>query len=727
MPYEIKTKDGIVIRGIPDDVRPDDPRLKMRAEAARGSQRVEAARGSQGVPATPQGATTMQRIQASVPMRLIQGFRDPIDAGAQMLSRLVPDAVTDALDYIPSRMRGSDNPLISGFANAYLADPRPRAIDKNIRETEQQYQAAREATAPVTLDSLITGKKDPGMDVARFTGQIFSPANAALAKTIPAAAMITLPRMAATGTFTGAVGSALNPITDEREQNEFLKNKAIQTGVGAAVGAVATPVISKVIQAVAPYVERVINKITGTSQVAVERAGLEADRILTNALRDVGHSIDDMPKAQYDALRKQVNDALKSGVKLDAAALLRKSDFDAAGLPATLGQITRDPQQFARERNLRGVAGVGEPLMARFHGQNQQIQQDIGAFAKGASDKVTAGERLAQALAQTDEKMRSAVSGAYKAARESAGKDLDIPMAGIAQDVTDISKRYGNNLPSGIKNMFDDFGLFSGRQTKIFTMEDAEAIIQQANKLRGNDPATNSALSEITNSLKKAIIETSAEGGPFAAPRALAAQRFSMQDAVPALKAAANNEVAADDFVRKFVLNAPTEQVKKMAQILSDPARQEAKAQIGATIQRAAFGENMAGDKILAPERLAKALRDLGPQKLSAFFDTAEIDQLNRLARVGAYINSTPTAAAVNTSNTAATAMNLASQIPGGEKLRLLAAVTQPIINQRAVNNAMNAAVPQSANVSPDAVRKARLASALAGIGVGNATGSAFR
>jgi hypothetical protein len=35
MPYEIETKDGIVLRGIPDDVAPDDPSVKQRVQAAR--------------------------------------------------------------------------------------------------------------------------------------------------------------------------------------------------------------------------------------------------------------------------------------------------------------------------------------------------------------------------------------------------------------------------------------------------------------------------------------------------------------------------------------------------------------------------------------------------------------------------------------------------------------------------------------------------------------------
>jgi len=35
MPYEIETKDDIVIRGIPDDISPDHPSVKERVTAAR--------------------------------------------------------------------------------------------------------------------------------------------------------------------------------------------------------------------------------------------------------------------------------------------------------------------------------------------------------------------------------------------------------------------------------------------------------------------------------------------------------------------------------------------------------------------------------------------------------------------------------------------------------------------------------------------------------------------
>lgn len=674
--------------------------------------------------------STMQKIQSSVPMRVIQGLRDPIDAGAQMLSRIVPDVVNDVVDYIPSKMRESQNPLISGFANAYLADPRPQAIDKNIRDTEKNYQAARSATTPASIESLVTGQKDPGADVARLMGNILSPTNASLARVIPAGSMSTIPRMAATGAVTGAAGSALTPIADEQGQKDFAETKAMQTGVGAAVGAVATPVFGKLLQAAAPYVERAANKFTGT-QVNQTAAALETDRILADALKEVGQKISDIPKAQYDELRKQVLNSLKKGTKLDAAALFRKSDFEALGIEPTLGQITRDPQQFARERNLRGVAGVGEPLMARFHGQNQRLQQDIGAFAKGASDRVTAGERISASLAEKDASMKGVVNQAYGAARDSLGRaaPMDAAEFSRAANLALDDGMLGHYLPAEVKNILNE--VTAGKiPFNVNTAVQIDTVLSAAQRSAGNGSPQSLAIGKVRDALNKAPIENAVGEDAkrmFDAARGLARERFSIHDAVPALKAAAQGDVSPDDFVRKFVINAPTDQVKKMAAMLSEPAKKEARAQIGSVIQRAAFGENLAGDKILSPERLAKALRDIGNKKLEVFFSQSEIDGLSRMARVGAYINSTPTSAAVNTSNTASAAMNLAAQAPGGDKLRLLAGLTQPIVNQRSVNTAMSAAVPQSPNVSPEAIKKARLAAALGGLGVGGFAGSAFQ
>lgn len=684
---------------------------------------AEAYQLAKGQPTKTGPATFAQKVQASGPMRLVQGMRDSIDAGAQMLAHAVPESVTNVLDIPGNALRDSNSPFLQTVGETFFANPRASAIDRSIRGTEKQYQDARIATGQT------------GADAMRFAGNVVSPTNAAMASLLSAKALATVPRMIGTGAATGAAGAALTPIADEQGQQNFASTKAAQTGLGAVTGAVLTPVMGKVLQSAAPYVERLIGKITGSSEAARARASLDTHNIMTQALKDLGQTIDDIPKPQYDALRKQINDALKKGQKLDAAALMRKSDFDALGMPSTAGQITRDPTQFARERNLRGVAGVGEPLMQRFDAQNQALQTQIGGFAKGATDTVTAGERMAAALADMDKSMQSQVSSAYKVAKASAGKDLDVPLQGLASDAGRILDDFGDKVPGAIVAKLRSFGMLGEKQTKVFTFDEANKLLTNINDHVGIDRTANTALGQLRQAVKTAMMDSPAPD-VFANARKAAATRFQMQDAIPALKAASEGSVPADSFVRKFVLNGPSAEVKRMADLLqktSPEAFQEARSQVGSTIQRAAFGENLAGDKLLTPENMARVLREMGPQRLGAFFSQTEIDQMNRLARVGAYINSNPSAAAVSSSssNIASMALNYGAKIPDvGPFAAMAKAVISPIANQRAVSQAMASQVPSAANVSPvspEMIKRAQLAAALMGIGAGQSVGQTFR
>ena len=69
-------------------------------------------------------ATLSQKVQAGVPMRIVQGLRDPIDAGAQVLANASPNWLTSALDYLPAKMRNSDSPLLQTIGDRFFADPR---------------------------------------------------------------------------------------------------------------------------------------------------------------------------------------------------------------------------------------------------------------------------------------------------------------------------------------------------------------------------------------------------------------------------------------------------------------------------------------------------------------------------------------------------------------------------------------------------------------------------
>ena len=615
------------------------------------------------------------RVRSSFPARVAQGMVDPINAGAQLLSR-VPgaEAINAATGYV------NKLPVIGPITTALGMTPAtPQQIDTGITENERRYTEARQATG------------DQGTDWARLAGNALSPANAAIAARLPSAAT-TIGRVVV-GALGGGAAGLMTPVEDV-EKTGFAIPKAVQTGVGSVAGAVIAPIMSKVIDAAGRFVYRRL----GNPEVMGARAALETDTVMEQALREVGATKNDIPQPAYDAIKQQVLDSLKTGKQLDAAALLRSKDFEALGVQPTLGQVTRDPAQFAKERNLRGVAGIGDPLMERFNTQAGQLSEAVRGYGgPQASEAPQAGRVISGALSKADEQMRSRVSTAYDVARQSAGREEPIKLQGLAQDYERIVRDFGEeNLPGAIRRRLEDYGVSGGKQTKLFTMQDGETLIQQINA--NFDPmkkAEAAALNQLRNSVKQAITETDSGGGPFAVAREVAKKRFQLQDAVPALRDAADGTTAPDDFVKRYVLGGKVDEVKKLADILSPEAKLEAKNQIGKELMRAAYGADAAGDAALTPKRLEDVIRKIGNEKLSAFYSPDEISNLHALSRVGAYINAIPANSAVNTSNSASAFGNLIGHIPGvPASLRAVSSLAQLARRGADVNRAINAEVP---------------------------------
>ena len=154
---------------------------------------------------------------------ILMGIKDPINAGAQFISRNVPPAVNEAIDVIPAKLRASNIPMVSKLANALLANPRPEAIDKEIRDREEAYQALRQQTG------------DEGFDTNRMVGNIL-PTAAATASLIPAKAVSTIPRLLGTSAVVGGASSQLTPAVTMGEQANYPAFKQGQAVMGTVLG-----------------------------------------------------------------------------------------------------------------------------------------------------------------------------------------------------------------------------------------------------------------------------------------------------------------------------------------------------------------------------------------------------------------------------------------------------------------------------------------------------------
>jgi hypothetical protein len=611
--------------------------------------------------------TTAQKVQASAPGRVVQGMRDSIDAGAQLLPR--------GLEMLTS-LGGAAPNKVSDFFGAEA-----KRVDAMNAKGEAEYQAARTATG------------QEGFDGARLIGNIVSPTNAAIAAKLPAAA--TALGRVGQGVVAGGIGGALQPVDVTEEGASFAGKKAAQIGIGAAAGGVLTPLAGKIGDAFGRWVA------SRRAQV-VDITSLE--RTLRQIADDAGTKWEDMAPQVQQQLRGQVKTALTTGGRLDPAAVARKADFDAEGMQGTLGQITRDARQFADEKNLRQLPGTGAPLLSRFENQGKQLQDKVGAFAAGSKEAYPAGKVLSEAASKALERRSADVSAAYRLARAQAGKDAEVPLQGLAQDAADIFDRYRSAVPSGIRGQFAKYGMDPDEvvnQRKLFTVEEADKLMREINKQGSNEPAVMSALSELRSAVKKAITNDAGVDDVFAPARKKAAELFALRDAVPALEAAQSGKVAADDFVKRFVIDGKTEEVAGLAKILKAEAPEafsQARAQIGDELRKAAFGQNAAGDKAFSAERYLQTLRRIGTDKLKPFYSDAEISQLERLGRLGAYINQFPNAAPVQTSGNFAALMNIAGRIPGiSQAVAVGKAAKTAVTNDRSISAALKAEVPKAA------------------------------
>lgn len=154
-----------------------------------------------------------------------QGIRDPVDAGAQILRRAVPDSVGRAMDDFGNTLSDMGLPVARSEG--------VEGVDNIVRGVNAEYDADRSAAG-----------RD-GFDFARIAGNVAG--TAPLLAATPQALAAGIGRLG-TGAIQGAALGALQPVTGASE--DFWNDKAMQTAAGGAFG-VALPAAARVLSPVA--------------------------------------------------------------------------------------------------------------------------------------------------------------------------------------------------------------------------------------------------------------------------------------------------------------------------------------------------------------------------------------------------------------------------------------------------------------------------------------------
>lgn len=302
-------------------------------------------------------------------------------------------------------------------------------------------------------------KAPEGFDWARLGGNVASPVNIVGGGMFKGAT--TAAQLARSGAASGAISALFQPVVDTGEG--FWGQKAGQAAMGAAGGAVLTPVVAKGAQAVA----RGAQALTTPARNVFTPDGVTIR--VNNILQSQGMNLQDAPDVILQSVRRQVEEAGRTGARLDPAAMVRRAQFEAVGLAddaaPTLGQMTRDPMQFANEKNLsgvqldRGARGMGNDLAERFQRQNQRLGEVFDTMgARDATDRVTAGQTFMEALREADAPVRAGVDDLYNTARGmNAGRAADLERGVFSQNANQALDEgmFGAFLPSDVRTLLN--------------------------------------------------------------------------------------------------------------------------------------------------------------------------------------------------------------------------------------------------------------------------------
>lgn len=246
MPYEIETKDGIVIRNIPDNIPPDHQSIKDRVTKARGGAAPVAPETAQPTKASLSIGEQLKENVSRIPAMLKSGFGIPEQAQesikkAQTSDLVAGHPITKAFTGPGKTLIGE--PLRGGLwvgekiNEAFGAKPNSDArrwLDEQLKSYDQAKERGQAA-----WEGLPEGEKPldlvtPATEIASVLSPSRQASNLA---SLPAKIADKIPRINKylQGAVGGGVGSFMLPTSGDTEN--FGSEKLLKTGVGAGLGA----------------------------------------------------------------------------------------------------------------------------------------------------------------------------------------------------------------------------------------------------------------------------------------------------------------------------------------------------------------------------------------------------------------------------------------------------------------------------------------------------------
>lgn len=364
----------------------------------------------------------------------MRGVRDPIDAGAQLLTRGL-EAVAPAGSSFETFMKGQ----------------RQNVEDIN-KKGEEDYQKGRLDTATP--------------DIARGVGNIVG--SAPVAAAMPGAAAESLLARTGAGLAGGAASGALEPVFNT-DNGDFWKQKAIQAGVGAAGGAVAPAIVGGVARIISPNaslpssqarqlidagVTPTPGQILGGGANRMEEAAQSIPLVGDTIKNARGRAVQDFNRAAIDQALSPIGEKLGADTPLGREAISEMHDKVGAAYDKLLPQlkVQADPQFVTNMRTLwQGSQSLTPDMANKFDSTMQntvlrkfspgggmtgqsfkEVEGDLGKLAKDYSTSAIASERE--------------LGGAFKQAQAELRDLLARSNPAHADQLANINQAFGNTL-----------------------------------------------------------------------------------------------------------------------------------------------------------------------------------------------------------------------------------------------------------------------------------------
>lgn len=467
-----------------------------------------------------------------------------------------------------------------------------------------------------------------------------------------------------------------------------------QAGVGAFSGALFSPVVGFL----GDKAGTVVRKVAGWL-----RAAVATPKTADDLMREVPELVDVPEAARVDLIAEAQRQLAKTG-DLNLDQLARKANLVANGVTPIKSMVTRNPQDWAMERNLSKLTGpteqlrgIGQQMTDVYTANDEALATRLRSLGQGLPQgtQEAHGMTVMRSIDDLADASQKQVGELYEQIRQAKGDNLASDARNLVQALDELKDvTYTEKLVGSVTNRLRRLGMVDAEgnvTTNTLTVTQAEELRKFVNRLP-NDYGKR----DIIRAIDADVLSGAGEDA-FAGARSAAEQRFAMLGN-PATQRALNTlgeltqGKTAQNFIKSQIIDAADQDVQTLVATLSKLPPDQGQQAIGAL--RAGLLQHLESKAInpnsgqFSGASLNRAIKDIGEDKLIRVLGVEQYRQLQSLARAGLDATYQPPYAAVNSSNTAPMLLSLSEKLRYGQATPVVGQVIETAKRVQAENQA---------------------------------------